>query len=234
MKILLVEHSQNEGKKLLYLLLSLGYKGHMVENREAALSLLEEKDISAIIIDVDNKDVEGLKLIEDLSNNEKRHIPFIVHSVNSRKEFVLKMVELGCIGYLLKPIDENKSLEKLKKILSKLENHDQQRKHIRIKPDPEEMLRLHFRIPGYSKLIAGKILDLSMGGVATELFNPPQGNVLMAGVKIPSIQFSLLAKSVSAEGVIVAVKGNIIAIRFTELSSEDRMNLGRYIYNKIS
>ncbi len=234
MNILVVEHSEAEGKKLLYLLLSLGYRGFIVKSREDALPVIKEKDIAAIIIDVDNKDVEGLKLIDDLRNNEKRHIPFIIHSINSKRDFVLKMVELGCIGYLLKPIDENKTLEKLKKILLKLENHDQQRKHIRIKPDPEEMLRLHFRVPGYSKLIAGKILDLSMGGVATELFNPPQGNILRAGVKIPSIQFSLMAKSISAEGVIVAVKENIVAMRFTELSNEDRMNLARYIYKKIS
>ena len=235
MNMLIVEHSKKEIEKLHYLLLSLGVHSFSAQNMKDALSILSKKDISAIIIDVDNNDVEGLQLIKDIQQDEKlKKIPFIVHSVRSNKEFVMEMIDLGCIGYLLKSLPDETALEKLKQILTKLDNHDTQRKHIRIQPDPEELLRLNFRIPGYSRLISGKILDLSMGGVATELFNPPPYNVLKKGVKIPLIQFNLLAVQIEAEGIVVARKEKIIAIKFTSMSVDNKSNLARYIYKKIS
>ncbi len=235
MEFLVVEHSPQIRENLCYILLSLGIRGIPLANREKALETLKNKEVSGAIVDVDNKEVEGLQLIEELKNNDKtKNIHIIVHSVQSQKDFVLKMVEMGVVGYLLKPMEEETTVEKLKKILQKLETHRTERKHIRVKPDPEDIPRLHFRVADYPKLISGKILDISMGGVASELFNPPPENVLQPKTKIPSIQFTLLNKQINAEGEIVIVKGNIIAIKFTNMPKEDSINLAKYIFKQIS
>ncbi len=235
MEFIVVEHSPQIRENLCYILLTLGVKGIPVANKDEALEILKNKDISGAIIDVDNKEVEGLKLIEEIKHNEKtRNIHIIVHSVQSQKEFVLKMVEMGVVGYLLKPMEEETTTEKLKKILQKLETHRLERKHIRVKPDPEEIPRLHFRLTEYPKLISGKILDISMGGVAVELFNPPPEGVLQPKMKIPSIQFTLLNKQINAEGEIVIARGNVIAIKFTNIPREDSINLAKYIFKQIS
>ncbi len=235
MEFIVVEHSPQTRESLCYLLLPLGIKGIPVANRKEALEILKNKEIRGAIIDVDNREVEGLQLIEDIKGNEKtKNIHIIVHSVQSQREFVLKMVELGAVGYLLKPLNEEETTEKLKKILQKLESHRGERKHIRVKPDPEDIPRLHFRLSDYPKLISGKILDISMGGVAAELFNPPEEDILKPKTPIPSIQFTLLNKQINAEGEIVLTKANVIAIKFINMSKEDSLNLAKYIFKQIS
>ncbi|MCD6122326.1 MAG: response regulator [Spirochaetales bacterium] len=236
MNFLVVESSKSIRESLCYILLSFGVKGIPVKNyREALKHLNNNKQISGVIVDIDNKDVEGLKLVTYLRENEKtKEIKVIVHTVKTNKDFVIKMAELGIVGYLLKPFEEKQSYEKIKKILGNLEDHHAGRKHIRVKPNPDEMLELHFRAPSSQKLISGKIIDISMGGVAVEMFNLPKNEILERGIKITSLNFVLNSRQFSPAGEIVLNKGSILAFKFRELSSEDKNNLARFIFKRVS
>lgn len=236
MNFLVVESSKSVRDLLCYILLSFGIKGIPINNYKDALEYLKNnKDISGAIVDIDNKDVEGIKLVKYLrENDDTKEIKVIVHTIKTSKDFVLKMAELGIVGYLLKPFEEKQTYEKLKKILSNLEDHYTARKHIRVKPEPDEILELHFRIPGYQKLISGKIIDISMGGVAVELFNLPENQLLEKGVKISTLNFVLASRQLSPSGEVVLKKGNLLAIKFTEMSIEDKNKLARFIFKRVS
>jgi len=144
------------------------------------------------------------------------------------------MKELGVIGYLLKPYKDDRAYIKLKNILQNFEGQDSKRKHIRVKPDPEALLRIHFRITGYPHLISGKIIDISFGGIALELFTPVEEKILKPGVYIHRIEFTLNSKDLSPAGIIVIKREKILAIRFELLSSNDSIILSKYIYKQIS
>ena len=103
-----------------------------------------------------------------------------------------------------------------------------------MKPNPDEMLELHFRAPSSQKLISGKIIDISMGGVAVEMFNLPKNEILERGIKITSLNFVLNSRQFSPAGEIVLNKGSILAFKFRELSSEDKNNLARFIFKRVS
>lgn len=236
MGFVVVEGSLSVREGLCYVLLSLGIKGMPVSGRTAAWEILKtNNDVQGIIVDVDNLEVEGSKLITDLKANEQtKSLPVIVHTIQAGKEFVLKMIESGVAGYLLKPFHGETARFKLAAILDKLSDHNIQRKHIRVRPDPQEMIRVHFRSAVGSQLISGRIIDISLGGAAVELFNNAPAEALGAGIRISRLQFALGPRELCPSAFIVVLKTNVLALRFETLSPADKTALERYIFKRMS
>jgi CheY-like chemotaxis protein len=236
MDYLVAEAAANIRESLCYVLLSFGVKGVPAANKQEALQTLQNrKEIGGAIIDLDSKEVDGVNLIAELRGKENtQHLTIIVHTVQSSKELVDKMMEYGVIGYLLKPYVEKDVDSKLKKVLARGKNHNTQRKHIRVRPDPDELLRLHFKLPGQSSLISGRVVDISVGGVAVELFNPPAPGVLAAGTSIPSIQFTLNRKAFAPPGKVILLKEQLLALRFDYLSAAEKSALSKYVFKRLT
>ena len=87
MSFLVAEGIPEIRESLCYILLSLGIKGIPVSSIEQALNAItRETGIDTAIIDVENTEVEGMKLINHLrNNNQTKHIKIIVHSKESDK-----------------------------------------------------------------------------------------------------------------------------------------------------
>jgi DNA-binding response OmpR family regulator len=236
MTYLVVEGSATIRTSLCYVLLSFGIKGLPASSRREALDILgSQAGVEGAIVDIDTREVEGPELIRQMRESEAlQKVKVIVHTVQSSKELVAQMVEAGVAGYLLKPYKENQIYAKLKKVLDRTLSHDSQRKHIRVKPDPDELLRLHFRLPGLSGMISGRVVDISVGGVAVELFNPPPQEALKPLTQIPSIQFTLLRKQFAPPGKVVLFRENLLALRFDFLTTAEKTALARYVFNRIA
>lgn len=74
-------------------------------NGKEALDILEEqKDIDAVITDINMPIMNGLEMI-DLINQKGLNLPIIVMSAHTEREFIKKAEELGVKDYLLKPFD---------------------------------------------------------------------------------------------------------------------------------
>jgi two-component system, chemotaxis family, chemotaxis protein CheY len=233
---LVVEGSQSVREALCFLLLSFGIRGLPAAGRASALALVREHaDITGAIVDIDNQDVEGAGLIAELRGNPAtRGLPIIVHTIQSGRDFVMKMIESGIAGYLLKPFTADAARARLAGILSKLADHDTQRMHIRVKPDAGELIRVHFRLSGHSAMISGRMRDVSLGGMAVELFNPPEPAFLAAGTRIGKLQFSLGPRELSPVAAVVLFKSGVLALRFEGLAGADKSALERYIFKRIS
>ena len=147
MVFLVVESSPQVRESLCHVLLSFGVRGIPVADRAAAREALAGNDaIEGAIVDIDNLQVEGMQLITELKEDERRRgIPVIVHTVQSSKDTVMRMVQAGVAGYLLKPFVPETARAKLAAIFAKLATHNAQRRHIRVKPDPDELARVSFR-----------------------------------------------------------------------------------------
>jgi hypothetical protein len=158
----------------------------------------------------------------------------IVHTVQSSKELVMHMVELGVAGYLLKPYSPDTAKAKLAAIFSKLATHNSQRKHIRVRPDPGELARVSFRVSPRSPLVSGRIVDISLGGIAVELFNPVAPEALPIGAVVQRLEFTLAGKELAPSGSVVLYKSKVLALRFDLMSPADKKALERYIFKSIS
>jgi len=236
MDYLVAEATQSIRESLCYVLLSLGIKGIPVSNKQEALETLQSNEaVGGAIIDLDSREVDGVNLIAELREKEStQHLSIIAHSVQSSKELVNKMMESGVIGYLLKPYNGKDASQKLKKVLARGNNHHIQRKHIRVRPDPDELLRLHFKLPGNPSLISGKVVDISVGGVAVELFNPPSPGVLVPEMQIPNIQFTVNRKAFSPPGKVILFKEQLLALRFDYLNPGERSALSKYVFKRLT
>ncbi len=236
MDYLVAEATANIRESLCYALLSFGIKGVPVASRAEALEILKSRsNIGGAIIDLDSKDVAGAELIRELRETESsQHLAIIAHTVQSSKELVTRMMEYGVVGFLLKPYNEKEIYSKLKKVLARAESHNSQRKHIRVRPDPEELLRLHFKIEGYGSLISGRIVDISVGGVAVELFNPPPAGILTHGTQIRNIRFTVNRKAFSPPGKVILYREQLLALRFDYLSTGEKSALSKYIFKRLT
>lgn len=236
-KMIVLEYSPSIGEALCYLLLSFGIKGIPAVNRDKALAELKNNpDIKMGIIDIDNKQAQGFKFISDLRKIDKiSRFMVIAHTASAYKLIEPQLIRIGAIGCILKPFDENKTFLSLKNILSKIYfAGKEKRNHIRISPHPDELLRVHIRIKSCPSLIHGKILNISMGGMAVDLLHPPEAVFLRNDTYIPKIEFMLNFKQVHVSGIIVLTRGNIIAIRFRRLGGRNKWTIAHYIFKKIN
>lgn len=236
MVCLVVEGTPSVRESLCYVLLSLGINGVPAANRREALDILKSRpDINVAILDLDSKEVQGEALLRDLRESDKPGgLQVIVQSVQSNRELVVKMVEYGVAGFLLKPYQDKEIYEKLRKVLERCQVPNDRRRHIRVKPDPDELLRLHFKLPGHPGLISGKIIDISVGGVAIELLNPPEPGLLKPGVQIPGIQFTLDRKQFAPPGKIVLFREKLLALHFDYLNVAEKTALAKYVFKRIA
>ncbi len=236
MVCLVVDGAPAVRDSLCYVLLSLGCKGVPAANRREALDALKNQpDINVAIVDLDSKEVQGEQLLNELRQSGEQGGPkVIVQSVQSNRELVVRMMDYGVAGFLLKPYQDKELYEKLRKVLERCRVPNDRRRHIRVKPDPDELLRLHFRLTESPSLISGKIIDISVGGVAVELLNPPEPGLLKPGAQIPGIQFTLERKQFAPPGKVVLLREKLLALHFDYLTVEERTALARYVFRRIA
>ncbi len=236
MVFLVVESSPSTRESLCYVLLSFGIKGLPAASRAAAWEALGASPaIEGAIVDVDNRDVEGTKLISELREDARtRALPIIVHTVQAGKDYVMRMIDSGVAGYLLKPYNPDTARDKLAVMLGKLAGYNGQRKHIRVRPDPDDLARAHFRLDSHPSLLSGKIVDVSLGGIAIELLTPPPEGLLQQGSRIGKLQFTLGGREIAPSGVVVLMKSRLLALKFDGIGPADKKSLERYIFKKIS
>jgi NarL family two-component system response regulator YdfI len=73
-------------------------------NGEEALSFIENKKPDVILMDLNMPKMSGLETIEAL-NEKQNHTPIIILTTYNEDELMLKGIELGAKGYLLKDTD---------------------------------------------------------------------------------------------------------------------------------
>lgn len=73
-------------------------------NGEEALSFIEKKKPDVILMDLNMPKMSGLETIEAL-NEKQNHTPIIILTTYNEDELMVKGIELGAKGYLLKDTD---------------------------------------------------------------------------------------------------------------------------------
>jgi Response regulators consisting of a CheY-like receiver domain and a winged-helix DNA-binding domain len=125
MKVLIVEDDSTSRKLLFKLLSQYGECDQVIDGLEAMdafmLSLREKDPYDLICLDIMIPKVDGLKVLKAIRDLEtqrgflpRRRVKIILATVLAETERVKNALEIGCDGYLPKPIDANKLKELLK------------------------------------------------------------------------------------------------------------------------
>jgi CheY-like chemotaxis protein len=237
MTCLVVEHSQDIRERLCLLLLDLGVRGFPAATRAEAIAVLRSLPrIDLAIVDVDNREAEGLRLMQDLGKAQKtKKTRIIVHSAHTDTRFLDQMAGRGARGYLPKPFDDHRTGTNLRAIFQEPAlGLGDKREHLRVPPDEAELMRVSFRITQDSRLYAGRVRNLSMGGMAIELFNPPARGLLQQGWRIPRLEFVIGSRPLAPSALIVLYTGRLLAVRFETMSNQERQHMARYILRRLN
>jgi DNA-binding response OmpR family regulator len=145
MNILVVEHDPQLAHALCHLLLSFGVKGIPARHRDEALEILENNhDIGLALIDIDNEEVQGRLLLDDIKkSHQHRGIKIIIHTAEQEENLIDDIFELDIIGYISKPFEEKAVFSSLRAISTRMKNLNmEKRSHIRINTDSDDPLRV--------------------------------------------------------------------------------------------
>ncbi len=115
--ILIVDDEENYLMILKELLHEEGYDEVITENRSRnVLSILKEKDIDLILCDINMPEMDGLELLEEVSQSFPK-IPVIMITGMDDVETALKAIKLGAYYYITKPPDTDKLFLTIKRAL---------------------------------------------------------------------------------------------------------------------
>ncbi|PIE50054.1 MAG: DNA-binding response regulator [Flavobacteriales bacterium] len=120
-RILLVEDDQSFGAVLKDYLTINNFEVTLAEDGEKGLEEFTEKDFDICIFDVMMPKKDGFSLAEDVKKMDK-NTPIIFLTARNMREDILKGYQLGADDYITKPFDTELLLYKIKAILSRSSN----------------------------------------------------------------------------------------------------------------
>lgn len=116
--ILLVDDSATLRMGVSSLLGQAGYNVIAAGDGISALKTMNENKVNMVITDIIMAEMDGLKLIEEIKkHSEWKNIPVIVLSSESSTEEVEKGRKAGALGWIIKPFDNDKLVQVVRKIL---------------------------------------------------------------------------------------------------------------------
>lgn len=83
-----------------------------------ALKYLKLNVPDLIILDIDMPEMSGFEMLAHIKEREElKDVPVVFLTSNNSKDHVVEAVRGGAVDYMIKPINENVLLEKVRKIL---------------------------------------------------------------------------------------------------------------------
>ncbi|HEY6726873.1 MAG TPA: response regulator [Polyangiaceae bacterium] len=155
--ILVVEDDAAFARILYDLAHELDFDCAVAHTAEEGLALASELQPSGILLDVGLPDASGLSVLERLKRNPAtRHVP--IHMI-SAADNVQTALELGAIGYALKPVAREDLVTALKKLEERYER--EVRRVLLVEDDPrqQESLKLLLGGIGVELVVAGSVKE---------------------------------------------------------------------------
>lgn len=91
----------------------------LASNGKEGLEKLKRENIDIIFTDINMPKMDGLSMIEHIRNINSS-IPVVVFSAYDKTEYLLKMIEYGVDGYILKPFKFNQIQKVIEKVVNKI------------------------------------------------------------------------------------------------------------------
>lgn len=149
------------------------------KGREALETLKNIDKIDLIISNLVLKDLDGIELLKYLKNNRKfSAIPLLFVSDKADQNTIMKAVQLGVAGFLVKPVAPNTLLEKVKNIFDNLPGS------IMVVDDEEVIRTLLQKVienDGY------RVLTAESGEDALELLKRHKVAAVISDIKMPGM-----------------------------------------------
>lgn len=209
-----------------------GIEPHKANDKQELFEQLEKRNIDVLILDAEAKQFEGMQTLKEIKTHHNQTV-IIILTYQTGLDFAKKMQEIGIHGFISKTEEFENQIQKTLILLDNLKTkRKEQRKYMRVKPNSSHINNFILTIPGLDKKYEGKVIDISLGGVAATMNTIIHDSLLYKGLKVDST-FHLNKTLLNSEGQILRKKGNAIILTFRNLSSLNRKKLSEYIISRI-
>jgi CheY-like chemotaxis protein len=187
------------------------------------LALARQHRPSAIVLDMNLPDVSGLSVLERLKRDPAtRHIPTHVVSI---ADFSRRALELGAVGYALKPIDRDDLEKALRKLREKFE---QTTGHVLVVED------VPVQRDAIRRLLESDVVTVSAVGTAAdalEALRTTTFDCMVLDLGLPDLSGFEVLERISSEPEFSFPP--VIVYTARALTTEEEMRLGRYSHSVV-
>lgn len=215
-------------------LLNKGIASYTYSSPDEAIEGFEINKFDFLLLDFDYPEEKYLKILDFIKDNEKTGDTFIIGAAfKINQQMIKKLKPYNIISILIKPITNELISTKIDSIINKLKDHFPERKHIRIQPDPNELLQASIRLDN-DRYLTAKILDVSIGGLALQLYSENKAEELKLNKIIEHIIFDVENKKINVTAKIVKRVKKFIGLKFTRFDQDSEKYLKQYIMKKMA
>ncbi len=216
--ILIVEDDPRFAEILRDLAHEMGFQCIVTHTASEGLSAATLYHPSAVLLDVNLPDHSGLGVLDQLKRNSRtRHIPVHVASV---ADFTQEALELGAIGYALKPVKREELVEAFRKMEAKF---SQSLRRVLVVEDDERQRE------SIRQLLAGKDVEIVGVATASEAFAELQKvtfDCMVVDLSLPDLSgYELLEKMAHRDEVAFPP---VIVYTGRALTSQEEQRLRRF------
>ncbi len=216
--VLVIEDDVAFAKILFDLAHEMEFQCVVAHDAEGGLQLAKKHVPSAVVLDVNLPDHSGISVLDRLKHDPStRHVPVHVVSVGDYAQTVLQM---GAVGYMLKPVKREELVAAFKKLEERL---DRRLRRLLIVEDDE------LQRDALSKLLAAPDIEISAVGTvndALESLRAGQVDVVVTDLTLPDASgFDLLEKMGNDDTISFPP---VIVYTGRSLSAAEEQRLRRY------
>ncbi|MEQ8937239.1 MAG: response regulator, partial [Gammaproteobacteria bacterium] len=162
LRILVGEDNETNSKVIRNILEHAEHHVTLAEDGEAVLDILEEHDFDVIILDMQMPVMGGIEAaqIYRYMYPEKRTTPILILTANATTEAMKACEEAKLDGYLTKPVEPARLLDKIYKVIDVQNIADSGKKHIQ---DSKNVIEIHNpdNIPIIDIKLMNSLMDMS-------------------------------------------------------------------------
>lgn len=116
-KVLIIEDNENNMELISFILEVNGETILKATNGMSGVELALSDKPDYVILDIQLPDIDGFEVLERIRASEAKDIPVIAMTSYAMAGDKERMLKAGCNGYIEKPIDPEKVISQIKKIL---------------------------------------------------------------------------------------------------------------------
>ena len=121
MKFLIVDDFSTMRRIVRGLLKEIGYNNaEEAEDGAVALNMLKNTKFDFVVSDINMPNMNGFELLGHIKKDDSlKHLPVLMVTAEARKDDIVRSMQSGASGYIVKPFTRTTLEERVKKILQK-------------------------------------------------------------------------------------------------------------------